>query len=125
MRNRLITVDIAANLLNMATPGPWVVSQLPSNADEITINAPHGEPALDLHTWDAFLSASHLMGDSDSIDIARANAELAAAAPDLAYTVCQMSESIANYLRELAAQSQRGADYDALMAAADIVEAMP
>lgn len=125
MKERIITADIAAALLNMATPAPWVVSQRLSTPDEIAIHAPDGEPALDLDSWNAFISASCLTGDPDSINIARANAELAAAAPDLAATVCKMSESIANYLRELAAQSQHGADYDALMVAADIVEAVP
>ena len=64
------------------TPGPWVAGKI--SRQIVPINAPGGDPTLGCSKWDGL---AHVFGCDDYPDdgavVARANARLIAAAPEL------------------------------------------
>jgi hypothetical protein len=86
-QHRTILASEAQELLSWATPGPWEIREKPWQ-NEVSIDTNQWEPRLQYRGWEGFIS---VYGCDDlphlGRTVARANAALVAAAPDLAATV--------------------------------------
>lgn len=76
------------------TPGPWMAKKT-ANSQKIEINAPKGDPYLKYGNWEK-LAAVYGSDEQPRIGkrVARANAALIAAAPDMLAVLEELEDSV-------------------------------